>query len=316
MRILITGASGLIGSRLARYLSGHGDDVVLGSRKEGDAYAFDGLATVQMDWSSDASLRRACAGVDAVIHAAGMNAQGCTADPVAALLTNGVGSARLARAARVAGVQRFVYFSTAHVYASPLVGVVTEETCPRNPHPYASSHLAGELAVLHESRGGPMQGLVLRLSNAFGAPVLPLADCWMLLANDLCRQLARNGRMQLASDGMQWRDFIPVTSVCEVIRLLLANSRDFNAVGVLNLGARSMRVLDMAQLIQARGEMRFGVRAPLDRPDVREPVPPALDYPSGRLAALVGPLAHDFDTEIDALLAFCIQHFSLGGVAL
>jgi len=76
-----------------------------------------------------------CDGVYVVIQAAGMNAQDCAADPVAALAFNGVATVRLVMAASRTGAQRFISLSTAHVYASPLAGTITEATYPRNLTP-------------------------------------------------------------------------------------------------------------------------------------------------------------------------------------
>ena len=101
---------------------------------------------------------------------------------------NGVATKRLVEAASRAGVKKFIYLSTAHVYASPLVGTITEQTLPNNSHPYASSHLAGESAVLNADERGVIQGVVMRLSNAYGAPMHKGVNCWMLVVNDLCRQ--------------------------------------------------------------------------------------------------------------------------------
>jgi len=123
-----------------------------------------------------------------VILAAGMNAQDCLANPVAALDFNGVAIARFVGAAARAGVKRCIYLSAAHVYASPRVGNISEETCPKNLHPYATSHLSGEYAVLAANDRREMQGFVLRLSNAFGPPTSREVKCWSLVTNDLCRQ--------------------------------------------------------------------------------------------------------------------------------
>ena len=62
---------------------------------------------------------------------------------------NGAATARLVRASLRAGVSKFIYFSTAHVYRSLLVGYFDDNSCPRNAHPYASTHLAGEQAVAY-----------------------------------------------------------------------------------------------------------------------------------------------------------------------
>src|SRR3546814_17036700 len=94
-----------------------------------------------------------------------MNAQNCAANPVEALEFNGVATARLVQAAARVGIRRFIYLSTAHVYCAPLTGTITEDTCPRNLHPYATSHLAGENAVLSAVQAGEISGMVLRLSK-------------------------------------------------------------------------------------------------------------------------------------------------------
>jgi hypothetical protein len=62
MKILMTGGTGFIGSRLRRRLEGRGHTVLLVSRKPGDA----------VDWS-DASLARGVRDTEAVIHLAGEN---------------------------------------------------------------------------------------------------------------------------------------------------------------------------------------------------------------------------------------------------
>jgi UDP-glucose 4-epimerase len=148
-RVLITGGFGFVGGRLATYLAQKGHHVILGSRITSISPAWLPHAEViQIDWDDEVALEHICSQVDVVIHAAGMNTQDSTADPIAALAFNGLATARLVTAACWKGVQQFIYLSTAHVYANPLVGVITEESCPRNLHPYATSHLAGEQEVL------------------------------------------------------------------------------------------------------------------------------------------------------------------------
>ena len=77
---------------------------------------------VKLIWDDKDALTEACRNVDTVIHAAGMNAQDCTKDPVAALEFNGVATARLVEATCKAGVNQLIYLSTAHVYSNPLQG--------------------------------------------------------------------------------------------------------------------------------------------------------------------------------------------------
>ena len=50
--------------------------------------------------------------------------------------------------------------------------------------------------------------MILRLTNAVGAPADPSVDRWSLVANDLCPPGRADGRLALRSAGVQWRDFV------------------------------------------------------------------------------------------------------------
>ena len=318
LRILITGGFGFVGGRLAVHLAQAGHQIVLGSRKASSPPVWLPQADVaQIEWNDDVALEHCCYGVDVVIQAAGMNAQECAADPVAALAFNGLATARLVAAASRAGVQRFIYLSTAHVYASPLVGTITEETCPRNLHPYATSHLVGEQAVLGASQRGQMQGIVLRLSNAFGAPMYKNVNCWMLVVNDLCKQAVQTRkhlaapRMELRSSGMQRRNFIPIQDVSKSILFLICLPVHYLENIPYNVGADcSPTVWEMACHIQARCKVVLGFKPELNRylPKENEQIS-ELDFRSNRLCESGFELGSEIDTEIDRLLMFCNAEF-------
>jgi UDP-glucose 4-epimerase len=320
MRILITGGFGFVGGRLAVHLLQAGHQIVLGSRNACSPPVWLPQAEVtQVIWDDEHALERSCDGVDVVIHAAGMNAQDCAADPVAALEFNGVATARLVAAAERAGVQRFIYLSTAHVYTSPLVGTITEGTCPRNLHPYATSHLGGEYEVLNASQRGKIEGIVLRLSNAFGAPMHKDVNCWMLLVNDLCRQAVQTGRLVLQTSGLQQRDFIGLTEVCRVVEHLAFGHGEAKQTGVFNVGAGvSKSVFIMAQLIQKRCLQVLGNKPVLQRVQsgIDEP-PSTLTFQVDKLAVLgINLNSLDNTAEIDSLLRFCNSTFTQKNVLM
>lgn len=310
MHVLITGASGLVGSRIAQHLSSKGLSLRLASRSH-IPYSLNNSSTCQVDWDSQSSLDAACKDVDVVVHACGMNAQDSLADPLAALLVNGVGTARLRLAASRAGVRRIIYFSTAHVYRSPLVGTITEDCCPLNLHPYATSHLAGESALYPPSNFSGPDIFVLRMSNAFGAPLHPSANCWGLLANDLCKHAVSTRSLRLATSGMQPRDFIPLALVCAVTEQLLASQPLQTSYQVFNLGGCSMSVSDFAKLIQAQATNLLGQVLPLDIPLATLPaMQQDLDYRCTRLADILPLSRPELEVEINQLLRFCLHHFA------
>lgn len=313
MRILITGGMGFVGGRLAAHLQQVGHQIVLGSRNTGSPpnWLFQ-AEMVQINWKDDLALEQSCKGIDVVIQAAGMNAQDCAANPVAALEFNGLATARLVAAASCAGVQRFIYLSTAHVYASPLVGTITEETCPLNLHPYATSHLAGEHTVLNASERGQIQGIVLRLSNAFGAPMHQGVNCWMLLVNDLCRQAVETRKLVLRTSGLQQRDFVGMTEVCYVAERLASCNFATLRSSVFNVGAGvSQSVLEMARLIQRRSHQILGYEPVLQRPGGgANGSHERLTYWAVNLEEMGFNIGVDSTAEIDRLLMFCQSSFN------
>lgn len=270
----------------------------------------------QIDWGDEGSLEKLCSGFDVVIQAAGMNDQDCAADPVAALEFNGLATSRLLAASIRAGVRRFVYLSTAHVYGSPLEGTITEDTCPRNLHPYATSHLAGENAVLNARQHRQIEGIVLRLSNAFGAPVHKYVNCWRLLVNDLCRQAVETGKIVLHSSGFQRRDFIPMTEVCRIIEQLCTHDLDFDIKksGIFNVGSGvSLSVIEIAQLVQRRSEVVLGFEPKLQRPqDHADERYEMLEYLPENLTKLGINISVCSNAEIDNLLTFCKASYGQG----
>lgn len=312
MRILVAGGFGYVGGRIAHVLSDAGHTVVLGTRQAAPPPAWLPQARVRrLQWQDRVALEESCRGMDAVVHAAGMNAQDCAADPVAALESNGVATARLLTAAIRSGVPRFLYFSTAHVYGSSLEGTITEQTCPRNLHPYATSHLAGEQAVLEAAQRGAIRGVVFRLSNAFGAPMSSEVNCWMLLVNDLCRQAVTTGELALRTAGLQLRDFVTLEDVTRAVLHVLQRDTVQAGDGLFNLGGDAARsILSMTEFVSERWKSLTGQSLPIVRPAPAGPSPSALTYSSDKLLATGFSLSSRWSHEIDATLALCRTAFA------
>jgi UDP-glucose 4-epimerase len=311
MRVLISGGFGFVGGRLAQHLHQAGHQVVLGSRTASSPPEWLREAeVVKMDWNDRDALAAVCAGGDVIIHAAGMNAQDSVVNPAEALAFNGVATARLLDAGSKARVKRFIYLSTAHVYGSPLEGTITEETCPRNLHPYATSHLAGESAVLYATQRKQIEGIVLRLSNAFGAPAHAEANCWMLLVNDLCRQAVTLRTMTLRSTGLQRRDFITLQDVSRVVAHMIDLPKSNIGDGLFNVGSgKSSRVIDMVELIQTRCTEVLGYTPGIVRPLPTENEQNSnLDYRIDKLLITGFSLNDNPVFEIDETLRMCYEY--------
>jgi len=314
VRVLVSGGFGYLGGRLSQFLVSQSNyQITLGVRQQSVLPPWLPQAdVVRIQWDLPDILQNICAGIDAVVHMAGMNAQDCAADPSAAFEVNAVATGRLVDAAIKGGVKRFIYLSTAHVYCSPLVGVITEEICPITLHPYATSHRAGEDLVRAAHQRGEIEGVVIRLSNSFGAPAHKDANCWMLLVNDLCRQAVTTQQLVLRTSGVQRRDFIPMSDVCRGIEHLLHLSGQDLGKGVFNMGGMwSPTIREMACLIQKRCEVILGFEPKIIRPS------PQSDTITDEFCYRIDMLTNsgfepqaDRIEEIDSLLKYCEAEFA------
>ncbi len=308
-RVLITGGLGYLGGRVAVELAKNPLWTVrLASRKMQPAPAWLPQAeTISMDLLDEQSLPAAMADVDLVVHLAAMNENDCVADPGKAVLINTLGTFNVLQAAISAGVERFIYFSTAHVYAAPLVGNINEQKIPRPIHPYAITHHAAEDYVLAAHDQKKITGIVVRLSNGFGAPTHPEVDRWTLLVNDLCRQAVSERKLVLRSSGLQLRDFITLQDVGRAVRHLLELNREQCSDGLFNLGGDNpLSVWDMAQQIALRCLVTLGYLPTLERPAPRiDERVDALTFNSEKLKKTGFMLQGNLDKEIDDTLLIC-----------
>lgn len=312
--VLVTGGMGYLGGRIATAILHHTDNHVrIGSRRPGPAPTWLPEAqTVTMDVLEPDTLTAALDGAWSVVHLAATNENESLSSPERALQVNTLGTQYMLQAAIRAGVERFIYFSTAHVYGAPLVGKITEQTLPRPVHPYAITHRAAEDYVLAAHDQKQITGLVVRLSNGLGVPTHANVDRWTLLANDLCRQATQTHTLVLRSSGLQQRDFITLHDVGRAVCHLLALPRDASGDGLFNLGSEaSLAVWSIAQRIAARCQATLGFTPTVVRPEL-----PTVDggmelhYSIEKLRRTGFSLTGNIDVELDATLRLCAREFA------
>lgn len=252
-KVLITGGFGYLGGRIAIYLAREaGYNVVLTSRNiklppswlpEAEIFPYDLLDTT--------SLSNIIKEVEVIVHLAGMNENDCKLYPVEATIVNTLGTKNILNLAINNGVKKFIYFSTAHVYGSNLIGHITEEVAPNPINPYAISHFKAEDYVLNANEQKKIIGIVFRLSNGFGVPAYPEVNSWNLLVNNICRQIAESNKIVLRTNGMQKRDFITLEDVSRGVHHFLELSVSDSNVGLFNFGGNSpsMSIMELTMKI-------------------------------------------------------------------
>jgi UDP-glucose 4-epimerase len=165
MRVLITGATGKVGSRLVKRLALRGYDIRALVRDPGRAAGLRAqrVEIMRGDLLDHSSLESAVKGVDAVVHCATVFFQGDSSEQADAL--NELGTERLAELARDAGVKRFVFTSTGLVYGDNAGGILHEDNVCVPPPGYFAGKLATE-RVLAAVNGLDVR--ILRLPFVYG----------------------------------------------------------------------------------------------------------------------------------------------------
>lgn len=164
MKILVTGATGKVGSRLSKRLAqrGHAVRALVRDPSRAEDVRAAGVELAVGDLLRTESLAEAVRGVDAIVHCAAFF-RGAT--PEEAHAVNDLGTRHLAHAARDAGTRRFVFASTGLVYG-PNGGRAAREDDPCAPiDAYPKSKLEAERFLLG------LEGLatyVIRLPFVYG----------------------------------------------------------------------------------------------------------------------------------------------------
>jgi nucleoside-diphosphate-sugar epimerase len=168
--VLVTGATGFLGRAVVEALVRAGHDVVRGARATpaGAREAWVGYGDV----GPDTRWEEALAGIDTVVHLAGLahlaDAMAATAAATFARV-NAEGTARLAEAAARCGVRRFVLMSSALVHGRSSPGrPFTEDDMPAPQTPYARSKLDAEARLTQAARASALEWVILRPPMVYG----------------------------------------------------------------------------------------------------------------------------------------------------
>ncbi len=178
MKILVTGATGKVGSRFVPRLIAKGYDVTILVRDA--SKTIPGAKTVVGDLYDASTLPPAVAGMDAIVHLAALFRT--FTDNEGIVKTNHTGTVALAEAAVAAGVKRFVFVSTSNVYRSGYGHPAKEDDIVdiNDPRAYAASKIAAEQALLQMD----LDVRILRLGFVYGEhdphieEIMPILKNW------------------------------------------------------------------------------------------------------------------------------------------
>jgi nucleoside-diphosphate-sugar epimerase len=251
-RVLVTGGAGYVGSRLVPKLLAAGYQVnVLDLYLFGDAVLAEvrghpGLREIKGDLRDPQAVARALEDCDAVIHLACIsNDPSFELDPDLGRSINYDAFRPLVRAAKAAGVRRFIYASSSSVYGLKGEPNVTEDM-PLEPLTDYSKFKALCEDVLDEERQDGFTTLILRPATVCGyAPRLRLD----LTVNILTNHAVNNGKIRVFG-GSQLRPNIHIEDMTDLYVSCLALPDKQVDGKVFNAGYENRSVMDIAEMVR------------------------------------------------------------------
>ncbi len=268
--VLVTGGGGYIGSVLVGILLQQGAKVIVLDR------FFFGLDTLK-DHIGNENLTVSkkdirdltpddFAGVTSVLDlAAFSNDPAGDLNPSLTWDVNRDGRNNVARAAKKAGVARFVMASTCSIYGAAEDGI-SDETSPANPlSTYAKSNYAAETA-LFEMGNSDFTTTSLRNATVFGASPRMRFD---LVVNLMTLNAFEKGAIVIMGGGKQWRPLVHVRDVCHGLIALMTAPADVVNGQCYNIGIGNYQVRTIGSIV--REIVPFGVTMQIapDDPDNR-----------------------------------------------
>jgi GDP-4-dehydro-6-deoxy-D-mannose reductase len=280
-RVLITGITGFAGSHLAEHLVARGDEVH-GLAHEPPPFAYltavrDRVRIHEGDITSLEDVEGAMVGSrpDAVVHLAGQAVPTlASADPVAAVRVNVLGTAALLTALEHHPRTRLVLASSADVYGAPERMPVGEDAPLQPGNVYAATKVAAEALAREAAARHDAPVVILRPANQNGPrqhPGLAASAFAKQIAEaevGLAEPVVRHGRLDAE------RDFLDVRDMARAYAAALG----LDAGGTFNVGSgQAIAIVEILEILI--GLARIPVRAELDPARMRggEPTRLALD---------------------------------------
>lgn len=252
-RVVITGGSGYIGSRLSLFLANSGFEVipVCHNLIPDDISWQKAMFKILTGSLTEIPVLLAIQELnpDVIIHLVSLDHNRSGVNISETLEINVETTWSLLSLCELIGGCKFIYFSTVQVYGNNESKVITENVQARPINAYGLTHLMSEEVVSFFHRTQNIEGVCLRLSNCYGEPLFEKNSNWELVVNNLCMSAFLQHKIVLKTNGRATRDFIHYSDVCKAVFELIYFEKIKYGVYNLSTGV-SISLLDLALIIR------------------------------------------------------------------
>jgi len=198
MKVLVTGASGFIGSYVCESLNEQGIEYVKGTRENFDLNDAESMSEFLND--------------NQITHVIHLAARADSSDKEVLFTSNIEGLYKLLIALKASGVKHLTFASTNNVYGEESEELINENnsSCPSVANPYALSKYVGEMMIADKLSDTDTKYVLLRVSDVYGP-----GQRFGNLIKAIVKTVQEKGTLKLYGEGKRTRDFIYVKDVAD-----------------------------------------------------------------------------------------------------
>ena len=253
--VLVTGGCGFIGSHLVEKLVSLGANVsVLDDLSTGDianiAAVTDKVTFIHGSITDFETCLKATNNKKIIFHlAAFVSVPESLKNPKRCHDINIMGTQNILDAARINGVNRFVFSSTCAVYGESITPC-DENIKPRPASPYGFSKLIGEIYSREYFFVFGMETVVMRYFNVYGSRQNPQSS-YAGVITKFTHNMEANLPITIFGDGTQTRDYVPVENIVEANILMGMCNKKLVQGQVFNIATeKSITIFELIDILK------------------------------------------------------------------